>query len=95
MLKAVYLFILLLLCAGIPRVDAATISGRVTTQSGASCQDAVVYLEAGDAELVFEESAEPVLMDQVAIEFVPHILPITVGTIVEFRNSDSVLHNVQ
>ena len=33
-------------------------------------------------------------MDQANLVFVPHVLPIQVGTTVEFKNSDAVLHNV-
>ena len=35
-----------------------------------------------------------VLMDQKSLRFVPHVLPIQVGTTVEFANSDPLAHNV-
>jgi len=36
---------------------------------------------------------EPVL-DQMELTFVPRLLPVTLGTVVRFRNSDPLLHNV-
>jgi len=36
---------------------------------------------------------DPVL-DQVELTFVPRLLPVTLGTVVRFRNSDPLLHNV-
>lgn len=39
-------------------------------------------------------AAEPALIDQVNLRFVPRVLVVTAGTIVDFRNSDPILHNV-
>jgi hypothetical protein len=33
-------------------------------------------------------------MDQKDLTFKPHVMPVVVGTTVDFRNSDKVLHNV-
>lgn len=58
-----------------------------------SDQPMVVYVEtAGKAR--FEPSPEPAAMDQRGLEFVPHVLPVLVGTRVAFINSDPVGHNV-
>ena len=38
---------------------------------------------------------EPAVMDQVAMAFTPPILLVQVGQVVEFRNSEDVLHNVR
>ena len=64
----------------------ATIGGRLAT-------DAVVYLEAPSPA---PRAATPahVVMDQKNLAFVPYVLPIARGTIVEFTNSDDVQHNV-
>ena len=45
--------------------------------------------------MVFEPSTEPAIMDQKKRVFIPHILPIMVGTTVKFLNSDQELHNVR
>lgn len=54
----------------------------------------VVYLESGPRGAF--EQAEPAraVMDQRNETFVPHVLAITTGTIVDFPNSDSLYHNV-
>ena len=41
-----------------------------------------------------EMSAEPPIMDQWNVEFIPHVLPILKGSIVDFPNTDNVRHNV-
>jgi plastocyanin len=54
----------------------------------------VVYLESAPA-LAFPESEPPrATMDQRNETFVPHVLAITVGTTVDFPNSDNTYHNV-
>jgi len=41
-----------------------------------------------------EANRPPVVMDQRHEQFIPHVLPIVVGTTVRFRNSEEVYHNV-
>ncbi|MFQ5965644.1 MAG: carboxypeptidase regulatory-like domain-containing protein [Candidatus Scalinduaceae bacterium] len=38
--------------------------------------------------------SEPPIMDQWNVEFIPHILPVLKGSIVDFPNTDTVRHNV-
>ncbi|MFQ5454083.1 MAG: carboxypeptidase regulatory-like domain-containing protein [Candidatus Zixiibacteriota bacterium] len=38
--------------------------------------------------------AEPPILDQWNVEFIPHVLPILKGSTVDFPNTDSVRHNV-
>ena len=38
--------------------------------------------------------SEPPIMDQWHVEFIPHILPILKGSVVDFPNTDTVRHNV-
>ncbi|GIX06638.1 MAG: hypothetical protein KatS3mg115_1041 [Candidatus Poribacteria bacterium] len=53
----------------------------------------VVYVErASEGPYPMPEQA-PVL-DQIKMEFVPHLLPVVTGWEVEIRNSDQVFHNV-
>ena len=54
----------------------------------------VVYLESAPREAFGQLHASRVRMDQRNEQFVPHLLAITVGTIVDFPNSDTTFHNV-
>jgi plastocyanin len=56
-------------------------------------QDVVVFVEKVEGRK-FEAPSKPAVMDQKNLTFIPHVLPVMVGTVVEFRNSDTVLHNV-
>jgi plastocyanin len=75
-----------------PDAGAATLSGAVRMR-GTAVRDAVVYLEraAGPAPL---SAPTRVVMDQKNLAFVPWVLPVVRGTIVEFTNSDDIQHNV-
>jgi plastocyanin len=54
----------------------------------------VVYLESALREAFGQLRAGHVRMDQRNEQFVPHLLAITVGTTVDFPNSDTTFHNV-
>jgi plastocyanin len=54
----------------------------------------VVYLDAVPRQAFDELPVERVRMDQRNEQFVPRLLAITVGTIVDFPNSDTKFHNV-
>jgi plastocyanin len=79
------------LCLLAARAEAATVTGAVTV-GGRVPSGAVVYLEAQ----VQPPPTTPahMVMDQKDLAFVPGILPVVVGTVVDFRNSDDVEHNV-
>ena len=83
----------LLLGMGASVAHAGSITGTVNCKGLRSSADAVVYLDAIEGQS-FEASEEPVVMDQLDMEFVPHVLAVLEGTTVDFRNSDTVLHNV-
>ncbi|HVO25278.1 MAG TPA: methylamine utilization protein [Candidatus Margulisiibacteriota bacterium] len=73
---------------------AAEISGRVIDPQGNPVRAAVVFIDqpaAGAARPVKEPTAT---MDQVHRQFVPHILPVEVGTLVSFPNHDQIHHHV-
>ncbi len=70
-----------------------TVTGTVQTQ-GRDNANAVVYVEGSSLSLGKNQPDEPVVMDQLNLTFVPHVLPVLVGTKVEFPNSDEVRHNV-
>lgn len=70
-----------------------TLSGKVICTGLRSNADAVVYIEK-IAGKTFQAPVKHVVMDQKAKDFVPRILPILVGTTVDFLNGDPFLHNV-
>jgi plastocyanin len=55
---------------------------------------AVVYLETAPRGAFEDRDGGRVVLDQRNETFVPHVLAITAGTVVEFRNSDRTYHNV-
>ncbi len=54
----------------------------------------VVYLETAPRGAFEEREAGRAVMDQRNETFVPHVLAVTVGTVVDFPNSDKTFHNV-
>jgi len=69
-----------------------SIAGTVKATGLSSNADAVVYLQ--EATGSFKPPAQPVTMDQRKMQFLPHVLPVIVGTTVRFLNSDPTPHNV-
>lgn len=72
---------------------AGSIRGTIHAKGLRNATDAVVYIEKIDNK-AFPPPTEPVIMDQNARVFLPSILPVLVGTRVEFLNSDPFHHNV-
>jgi plastocyanin len=86
-----------LLVAGLSHVNmraagGGTIQGTVKAIGLASNADAVVYIQ--QAPGTFTAPPKPADMDQRSMQFVPHVLPVVVGTTVRFLNSDPTPHNV-
>ena len=75
-----------------PAAAGGTIEGTVKAPALASNADAVVFIQ--QAPGTFAPSAKPADMDQRNTQFVPRVLPIVVGTLVRFLNSDPTQHNV-
>lgn len=69
------------------------IRGTITVPGAADSGDAVVYIDKIPGQ-TFAPPARPVVLDQLQLTFVPHVLPVLVGTTVAFPNSDEVRHNV-
>jgi plastocyanin len=69
-----------------------SITGTVKATGLPSSADAVVYVQ--DAKEAAKPPAAPVSMDQRKMQFIPHVLPVVVGTTVRFLNSDPTPHNV-
>jgi plastocyanin len=74
--------------------DAGTgsIKGEITASGVRTPEDVVVYIQEVAGEQ--KPSAKPASMDQKKLVFIPHVLPIVVGTTVDFRNGDPLLHNI-
>ena len=72
-------------------VTAATLDVNVTYADGSAVPHAVVYAVPSRA---IPTTRTVATIDQVNRTFVPHVLPVRVGTWVEFPNSDNVLHQV-
>jgi plastocyanin len=85
-------FVLLALAVALPAA-AGDLHGKVVCKGVRDCADAVVYVGA-IAGKSFPAPKEHAKIDQKNLVFVPHILPVLVGTTVDFLNSDAVLHNV-
>lgn len=75
-----------------PVLGDATIKGKVACKGTRDNADAVVYIE--NLEGKFDPPAEASEIDQVKMKFIPHVLPVVLGTTVKFLNSDPVLHNI-
>ena len=77
-------------------VSTGIIKGSVTI-AGKPTQDAVVSVEGIAREQIKAEAAlktKKAVMDQRNMKFSPHVLPILVGTTVDFPNHDTTWHNV-
>jgi plastocyanin len=74
-------------------VLAGDLHGKVNCPGMRDSADAVVYVAAipGAAAPAAREHAQ---IDQRNMKFEPRVLPVLVGTTVDFMNSDSVTHNV-
>lgn len=70
--------------------SAGTITGKVKLKG--DDKHAVVYVESAPG--TFAAPKDHVRMDQKGMTFIPYILPVLVGTTVDFANSDPVNHNV-
>lgn len=72
---------------------AGDIKGKVTAKGVKNSANAIVFIENISGKK-FDSPKDKARMDQKNLVFIPHVLPILVGTTVEFMNSDDVLHNV-
>jgi plastocyanin len=83
----------LLACLSSTSSDAASLSGTVKCKGVRNNADAVVYVAAVPGK-TFTAPKEHTRVDQLNLTFIPHVVPVLVGTTVDFLNSDAVLHNV-
>jgi len=83
----------LFLQAGWHTLLAGNIAGKVNAKGVKNSGDAVIYIDKISSK-TFPAPENHAVMNQKNLMFVPHVLPILVGTTVDFLNSDNVLHNV-
>lgn len=74
-------------------VLAGTIKGSVTVKGLRSPANVLVYVTKAPA-LPNDVSGVKFIMDQRDLTFMPHVLPVPVGSAVQFPNNDKVAHNV-
>ena len=72
---------------------AGTITGTVKVKGLRSAENIMVYLDKVEVPTAVDDNTHFV-MNQNNLSFFPHILPIPVGSTVEFPNNDKVDHNV-
>jgi len=70
---------------------AAELIVTVLDQEGVPVPDVAVYLESPGSEATTDLTAT---MDQIDTRFLPHVLIVQKGTLVEFPNSDDIAHHV-
>ncbi len=73
-------------------VAGGTITGSVDTKRVKYKKNVVVYLN--NVPGTFKAPEKPYVVDQQDLTFIPHVLPVLVGSKVDFKNSDNVNHNV-
>lgn len=78
----------------LPAVEnAGSIAGVVTCQKMRNNADAIVFIEkVGDNK--FAAPTEHAIIDQINLTYVPRVVALQKGTVVDFPNSDAVRHNV-
>ncbi len=91
MKKILVSYVLIILLSTIS-LFAGDLKGKIKSGSE-GLNNMVVYLESKTG-IVFTPPKEVAVMDQVNLSFVPHVLPVLVGTKVVFPNSDKIRHSV-
>src|SRR5262249_61989811 len=72
---------------------ASTIHGQVLVKAARDNSDAVIYIDKIPGKR-YPPPSSPIVLDQLNLKFVPHVLPVLLGTTVAFPNSDEIRHNV-
>jgi plastocyanin len=86
------IFVLLIFTTVAP-LSAADVAGSVSVHGVRDNRDAVVYIDRIEGKR-FAPPAQPIVLDQKNLTFVPHVLAVLAGTRVAFPNSDEIRHNV-
>lgn len=84
---------LLLLAPLAARADGGTIAGKVEALPPRFLSETVVYLKAVKSAGL-APAPKKVAIDQRGLKFIPHVVALNVGDVIEFLNHDAVEHNV-
>jgi carboxypeptidase family protein len=71
------------------------LSEEIIVSPEGALKNVYVRVVSGLGDRVFAPPAPPALMDQAGCAFVPHVLDVQAGQVIEFANSDPVVHNVR
>jgi len=72
---------------------AGDVKGKISVQGLHSPQDIAVYIDSVPGK-IFAPPAEHIFVDQAHLAFAPHAVVVLQGSTVEFKNDDTVGHNV-
>jgi plastocyanin len=85
----------LIFCLSPDSVPAGELHAQVRDKTGKGIVDAVVLaVPANGAARIAGGLTATIIVDQVNKEFVPYVLPVWVGTAVNFPNKDNIRHHV-
>ncbi len=77
------------------RPGSEALSEDIIVAPGGGLKNVYVHVVSGLGDRVFAPPAAAAIMDQVGCMFVPHVLDVQAGQVIEFGNSDPVVHNVR
>src|SRR5262245_52009555 len=77
---------------GLGPATAGNLAGTIAVSGRPSNADVVVYIQ--QVPGTFRAPTAPVEMDERNFRYIPHVLPVMVGSTVKFLNSDPTPHNV-
>src|SRR5262245_4179677 len=74
--------------------QAAEIKGKVVDEQGIGIPQAIVFVQTPASNGAKPTAPRTATLDQIDKQFVPNLLPIPVGTEVQFPNHDQIHHHV-
>jgi plastocyanin len=81
--------------ASCQRPGSEALSEDLIVSPQGALKNVYVHVVSGLGDRVFAAPSSPALMDQAGCAFVPHVLDVQAGQVIEFGNSDAVVHNVR
>jgi len=91
-LRILFLFLIASLIF-MEEAGSAVVLAKVKDQYGQPVQKAIVFVHE-EGKTKYPPRSEPYIMDQINKKFVPHVLPIIVGSQVLFPNRDNIFHHL-